>query len=160
MILKLLIIQSILFTEALAFNGVSTPRSAIATKKSNSLFPQPREMRIATQRTPSSLTAAAAALNPSRAKNTDGGFLAFKTKYGYLNPFAIYYGVTSILLGIPWFIALNLCQLLYAITGNRADKFKRLPTFFSQLWGETLMKLTRSTPVIEGKEILQKLKRE
>lgn len=51
-----------------------------------------------------------------------GGQLAFNTKYGALNPFAIYYGVTSILLGLPWLAALTFCQLLYTITGGRVDK--------------------------------------
>ena len=36
-------------------------------------------------------------------------------------PFALYYGLLSIFLGIPWLIALKTCQLLYFITGNRFD---------------------------------------
>lgn len=152
-----------LLAEAFAFNGArfptTTTSSSVSIKKSSSLFPQPRAM-TENQRT-TSLAASAAALNAPRTKNSGGGeFLKFKTKYGYLNPFAIYYGATSILLGIPWFIALNLCQLFYTITGNKIDKLKRLPNFVSQIWGESLMKLTRSTPVIEGQEILDKLEKE
>jgi hypothetical protein len=52
----------------------------------------------------------------------EGGPFAFNTKYGALNPFAIYYGLTSILLGLPWLAALTFCQLLYTITGGRVDK--------------------------------------
>ena len=52
----------------------------------------------------------------------EGGRFAFDTKYGALNPFAIYYGLTAIVLGIPWYLALTLCQLFYKITGNRIDK--------------------------------------
>ena len=52
----------------------------------------------------------------------EGGRFAFDTKYGALNPFAIYYGLTAILLGIPWFVALTLCQVFYFLTGNKIDK--------------------------------------
>lgn len=52
----------------------------------------------------------------------EGGLFAFDTKYGALNPFGIYYGLTAILLGIPWFVALTFAQLVYKITGNRFDK--------------------------------------
>lgn len=52
----------------------------------------------------------------------EGGPLAFNTKYGALNPFAIYYGLTAILLGLPWLVALTFCQVLYTVTGNRIDK--------------------------------------
>ena len=52
----------------------------------------------------------------------EGGRFAFDTKYGALNPFAIFYGLTAILLGIPWYIALTLCQVFYFLTGNKIDK--------------------------------------
>jgi hypothetical protein len=52
----------------------------------------------------------------------EGGPLTFNTPIGALNPFAIYYGLMSIFLGIPWFFALKLCQLMYFITGNRFDR--------------------------------------
>lgn len=52
----------------------------------------------------------------------EGGLFAFNTKYGALNPFAIYYGLTAISLGIPWFLALCVCQLFYFVTGNKIDK--------------------------------------
>lgn len=58
----------------------------------------------------------------SKKVKEEGGPLAFNTKYGALNPFAIYYGLTAILLGLPWLAALTFCQLLYTITGNRVDK--------------------------------------
>ena len=51
----------------------------------------------------------------------EGGPLTFNTPIGALNPFAIYYGLTSIFLGIPWFLALKLCQLMYFVTRNRFD---------------------------------------
>lgn len=53
----------------------------------------------------------------------EGGPFAFNTKYGALNPFAIYYGLTSIILGLPWLAALTFCQVLYIVTGNRVDKY-------------------------------------
>jgi 1-acyl-sn-glycerol-3-phosphate acyltransferase len=84
----------------------------------------------------------------------EGGWLSFQTPFGGLNPFGIYYGLTSILLGIPWFFALCLCQLLYFVTGNRVDKQRAIPTFLSHIWGLSLMTLTRCWPKIKNKEIL------
>ena len=55
-----------------------------------------------------------------------GGPLTFNTPIGALNPFAIYYGLMSLFLGIPWFIALKSCQFLYWITGGRFDQKVRL----------------------------------
>jgi hypothetical protein len=55
----------------------------------------------------------------------EGGPFAFNTKYGALNPYGIYYGLVSIVLGIAWLVALLGVQLLYAITGNRFDKMVR-----------------------------------
>ena len=52
----------------------------------------------------------------------EGGPLTFNTPIGALNPFAIYYGLMSLFLGVPWFIALKLLQCMYFITGGRFDK--------------------------------------
>lgn len=56
----------------------------------------------------------------------EGGPFAFNTAYGALNPFAIYYGLTAIALGLPWLVALTFCQVLYTVTGNRVDKYVSL----------------------------------
>jgi hypothetical protein len=56
----------------------------------------------------------------------EGGPLTFNTPIGALNPFAIYYGLMSIFLGIPWYFALKGCQFMYLITGGRFDKKVRL----------------------------------
>jgi 1-acyl-sn-glycerol-3-phosphate acyltransferase len=101
-------------------------------------------------------------LTPAEAKKEErrkqikkeGGRFAFNTKYGALNPFAIYYGLTAIALGIPWFLALTICQVLYTVSGNRIDKYRRLPVFFSQIWGTFLMKLTRCTPELINYDVL------
>lgn len=52
----------------------------------------------------------------------EGGPLTFNTKFGALNPFAIYYGVTSILLGFIWFAALSGCELLYFLSRGKIDR--------------------------------------
>lgn len=52
----------------------------------------------------------------------EGGLFAFNTKYGALNPYGIFYGLTAISLGLVWFVALASCQLFYFITGNRFDR--------------------------------------
>jgi len=91
---------------------------------------------------------------------SQGGRLSFSTKYGALNPFAIYYGLVAIFLGIPWFLALTACQCLYFVTGGRVDKMRRFPIFFSHLWGVVLGRLTGTMPKFEGKEILDRFYKE
>ncbi|CAJ1946513.1 unnamed protein product [Cylindrotheca closterium] len=86
----------------------------------------------------------------------EGGRLSFNTPIGALNLFAIYYGLVSLFLAIPWFAALKTCQFAYWITGGRFDKKRRVPVFLSHVWGVALMRLTRSYPEIENLEILEK----
>lgn len=90
----------------------------------------------------------------------EGGPLAFSTKYGALNPYAIYYGLVAIGLGIPWFIALKLYSAFQFVTRGRFDKHRRVASLLNQLWGETLMFLTRSFPKIENMEALKKFYKE
>ena len=90
----------------------------------------------------------------------EGGPLSFNTKFGALNPFAIYYGLTSIVLGLPWFAALTMYQLFQVVTFGRFDKLRRIPIFLNQLWGESLMLLTRCYPVMECRDILKKFYKE
>jgi 1-acyl-sn-glycerol-3-phosphate acyltransferase len=85
----------------------------------------------------------------------EGGRFSFNTKYGALNPFAIYYGVTSILLGLPWFVALTMYQFFQVITFGKFDKLRRIPIHLNQLWGESLMALTRCFPEIIHRDVLQ-----
>lgn len=85
----------------------------------------------------------------------EGGPLAFNTKYGALNPFAIYYGLVSIGLGLVWFVALLLSQLFYAITFNKVDTKRRLPVFLGHVWGTLLMLFTGCAPKIENAEIIK-----
>lgn len=85
----------------------------------------------------------------------EGGPLAFKTKYGALNPYAIYYGSLSILLGIPWFFALKFYGLLARVTQKRFDRLAFIPTLLNHLWGVTLLRMTRSYPVVENMDILR-----
>mmetsp|Transcript_60557 Transcript_60557/g.148573 ORF Transcript_60557/g.148573 Transcript_60557/m.148573 type:complete len:237 (-) Transcript_60557:878-1588(-) len=51
----------------------------------------------------------------------EGGPFTFDTPIGALNPFALYYGITSVVLGIPWFIGCQICRFLTWITGGRFD---------------------------------------
>lgn len=90
----------------------------------------------------------------------EGGRFAFDTKFGALNPFAIYYGLTAVLLGLPWFLALSLYQVVRAATGGRFDRLRRIPIFINQMWGVTLLRLTRCYPLMEHKDILQKFYKE
>ena len=141
-------IGSSVYTSAINVRG----NNKVAQQEFSSLFPRPRS---------SQKLAATAVLSPQEgSSNIKGGFLSFKTKLGYLNPFAIYYGLTSILLGIPWFVVLTMCQFMYKITNNKWDKMKRVPIFFSHIWGFLLLKLTNCTPEIEGLDILEKFYKE
>jgi len=87
----------------------------------------------------------------------EGGPLAFNTKYGALNPFAIYYGLVSIGLGLVWFVALLLSQLFYKITLNKVDTKRRLPVFLGHVWGTLLMLFTGCFPQTENWEIIKEL---
>ena len=46
-------------------------------------------------------------------------------------------------------------QFLYFVTRGKFDSQRQLPIWISQLWGETLMTVTRMWPKITNKEILQ-----
>lgn len=82
------------------------------------------------------------------------------TKYGLLNPYGVYYITVLVLLGLPWFLSLTACQILYKITGDKVDRMKKLPMFVSQCWGEASMLLTGTRPTVEGKDKLSKFYRE
>ena len=85
----------------------------------------------------------------------EGGPLAFDTKFGALNPFAIYYGLVSIGLGLVWFAALTLCEVMYKVTGGRVDTRRRIPVFLSHVWGTLLMLFTGCFPKIENGNIVR-----
>lgn len=62
---------------------------------------------------------------------SEGGRFTFNTPIGALNPFAIYYGVVSILLGLPWFVACKGCQFLYWLSRGKFDpKVRRRMSVF------------------------------
>jgi hypothetical protein len=86
-----------------------------------------------------------------------GGPLSFNTKYGAINPFGVYWLLLSSSLGLVWFTLLQICRLFYWVTGNRLDKNKRIPIFFSHVWGTLLLRLSHSYPQIENREILNDL---
>jgi hypothetical protein len=129
------------------------------TLKDSSVVRHPLRPKSST----TTLSSAASTLSPVEEKKKErrsivrkeGGLFAFNTKYGGLNPFAIYYGLVSILLGIPWYIALSFCQLLYTITGNRWDRKRRVPITINHLWGICLMRLTNCFPKMENVDILR-----
>jgi len=72
-----------------------------------------------------------------------------------LNPFAIYYGLVSIGLGLVWFAALSLCELMYKITGGKIDKKRRIPVFLSHVWGTLLMTFTGCKPEVVNGDIIR-----
>jgi hypothetical protein len=101
--------------------------SAIRTRGSSSSL-----LQVASSASGETPTSSAARDNPSpptekekgkslKELRAEGGLLTFNTPVGALNPYAIYYGLTSIILGIPWFFALKGCQFLYWITRGKFD---------------------------------------
>ena len=129
-------------------------------KSSTSLFPQARSTSVFHQATTAAASEDNGGVSIKEKIRADGGRFSFNSKYGALNPFAIYYGVTSILLGLPWFVELMCINLFYKLTRNKVDKSKRLPIFFSHIWGVLLMFFSRSFPQIEGIEKLEKFYKE
>ena len=91
---------------------------------------------------------------------SEGGRFSFNTKYGALNLFAIYYGLTSIVLGLPWFAALTCYQLLQVITFGRFDRLRRIPVQLNQLWGVSLLVFTRCFPEMIHRDRLQQFYKE
>ncbi len=85
----------------------------------------------------------------------EGGIFSFNTKFGALNPFAIYYGLVSIALGLVWFVALSFAKLFYMLTGNKLDKKRRIPVFCSHVWGTLLMLFTGSFPTVENWDVIK-----
>ena len=85
----------------------------------------------------------------------EGGIFAINTKLGAINPYAIYYGLVSIALGLVWFVALTFSQLFYTLTGGRLDQKRRLPVFFSHVWGTLLMLFTGSFPKVENWDVIR-----
>jgi hypothetical protein len=81
--------------------------------------------------------------------------LSFYTRYGALNPYAMYYGLVSIGLGLVWFVALTACELLYKVTGGRLDPKRRIPVFLSHVWGTLLMLFTGCFPRVENGNIVR-----
>lgn len=84
-----------------------------------------------------------------------GGPLTFMTPVGAFNPYGLYYGITSIALGLIWYAELTMCKFLYFISRNKFDSQRRIPVFFSQIWGTLLMALTRGFPEFENMHILK-----
>ncbi|GAX28399.1 1-acyl-sn-glycerol-3-phosphate acyltransferase [Fistulifera solaris] len=90
----------------------------------------------------------------------EGGIFSIHTKYGGLNPFGLWYGVVAVTLGIPWYIAMTICQIFYKLTGERFDRLRRIPIFITQIWGTLLLRLTHCYPKMEGLDILRKFYKE
>lgn len=88
---------------------------------------------------------------------TVGGPTSFLTKYGAMNMFGVYWLLLSSSLGLVWFSLLQICRLFYWISGDRLDKNKRIPIFFSHVWGTLLLRLSHSYPHVENRELLKDL---
>ena len=106
----------------------SSSPSSSDTLSASTASPPPGETTKETPPTPTAAPAAAPAGTKNVAKKktlqdlrAEGGPFTFNTPIGALNPFALYYGITSVVLGIPWFIGCQICRFLSWITGGRFD---------------------------------------
>lgn len=82
---------------------------------------------------------------------------AVKTKLGAFNPFGLYYGMLSIFLGIFWYAATMASELVHNLSRGKIDRNKRVPIFLGHVWGWINLRMSRSFPVIENREVLEKL---
>ena len=134
-------------------NNSNSPAVVVASASSST----DGDADATTTATPTTTTTATLTKQQKRARQIrrEGGMFAFDTKFGALNPFAIYYGLVSIALGLVWFAALTACDLLYRITGGRVDRNRRVPVFLSHAWGTLLMLLTGCFPKVENGNIVR-----
>lgn len=141
-------------SEIKAFSTPSVTTAVRSSTTSSALF------RSDFNRDRTKVWASAAVATVDGGNTEKRGLFEFKTKAGWINPFSIYYGAVSILLGLPWFVGLSCAQLVYTISRNKVDVKRRIPIFLSHCWGVALLHLTRSIPKIEGQEILNKFYKE
>lgn len=142
-----------------AFSSPATLTAGRSVLISHRTTPTPSSLAIATTSSGDGsvegLTAEEKKKQQRKLIRQEGGLFAFNTKYGALNPFAIYYGLVAIFLGIPWFFALTFCQLFYFVTRGKVDQQRRMPVFITHIWGTLLMRLTGCYPKMVNKEILK-----
>ena len=146
------------------------------SKKSTSLFPQGSRSKVLEPLGVASITNAGDAsetglkvtqvvpttkdTTTTTTQSLNDGKFTFKTKFGYLNPYAVFYGFFSILYAIPWYSALTVCQIMYKLTNNTWDKMRRVPVLLNQTWLEFVMTTGRAMPKIENREILDEFYKE
>jgi hypothetical protein len=166
-------IFSLIVSTALSFSIAQPPAGTntrpTITQKSN-LFPQPRHataLPAATLPTTEGklpenfISISNTPIEKEQEENfPPTGRFAFKTKYGYLSPFAIYYGLTSIFWAMPWYASLTLCEIMNKATKDSWDRLRRIPVLLNQTWLCFVLTLTRSFPKVENKEILKKFYKE
>ncbi|GMH80198.1 hypothetical protein TrLO_g10313 [Triparma laevis f. longispina] len=76
---------------------------------------------------------------------------------GIINLYGLYYGLTSIFLGLIWTVANFFTWLTYKFTWKilllkNFDKGRRISVFLAHVWGVWLMRLTRCYPIIESRD--------
>ena len=128
----------------------------VQTTMSASLFPQPRKDRF------QAIKPISATISPPQEKiifSDEKGIFELKTKHGHFNPFGIFFGVTAIVLGLPWFVSLVACEMMYKYSKD-FDKLRAVPVFFSHIWQVFLLTITRSMPKVVNGDILKEFYKE
>jgi len=165
--MKSAIILAVALLQTTAVFGFVVPRQSTSSLSVDSLIRSQRPTASSHLQVSAAVEEGGRAPSPLKKKKktlkelrAEGGPFTFNTPIGALNLFAIYYGVISLALGLPWLISLKACQFLYFITRGRFDPKRRLPVFFSHVWGVLVLRLSRSYPEMENLDILEKFYKE
>lgn len=90
----------------------------------------------------------------------EGGITAFNTPLGAINLYGLYHALTSISLGIIWYISIMTWKAFFFLTGGRFDKKRIIPITMSHIWGRLTMILTFQNPTYVNYDILKKIYKE
>lgn len=99
-------------------------------------------------------TAASLALDEKveRESFNPGPGITFGSSGLKLNIFGMIYGSIAIITSSLWYSITLLLQFFYLITRNKFDPNRRLPVMTAHTWGMFLLLVTRSDPIVTGRE--------
>jgi len=99
-------------------------------------------------------TAASLALDEKveRESFNPGPGITFGSSGLKLNIFGMIYGSIAIITSSLWYSITLLLQFFYFITRNKFDPNRRLPVMTAHTWGMFLLLVTRSDPIVTGRE--------
>ena len=139
-VMNILLCMLILSFKGYAFTSIPTQTRVLKTRAVPHL-----------SSTPSSITPA-----PPLPTSYDAAFRSTSVKLpkvGRINLYGLYYGLTSIYLGIIWsfynFITWTSYFVLNRVLRLNVDPDRRVPVFLAHVWGISLLRFTRCFPTIK-----------